>query len=135
MIEGIPAKSSIALLRTEEIVPFLKYSPKKTEIEREKGSEMRRERKDVRRVPTKKGRAPNSPNTGSQVFPNRKAVPNALSDGSESTARVMKIERRRITIVRAEKLSTPKKMESEVWDAFECFIDSFLAAVCGSKIL
>jgi len=135
MIEGMPAKSSIALLRMEETVPFLKYYPRKIEIEREKGSEMRRERKDVRRVPTRKGRAPNSPNTGSHVFPNKKLVPNALSEGSESTVKVMKIETSRITIQRAEKLSTPKKTVSEVCVSLECSADSFLAAVCGIKIL
>ena len=103
MTEGIPAKISMALLRTEENVPLVKYSPKNIEMEREKGIEIKRAKKEVKRVPTRKGSAPNRLNTGSQVFPKRKPIPNSLIEGIECTRSDKKIAKIRATRRKAER--------------------------------
>jgi len=72
------------------------------EIEREKGKEIKRARKLVRRVPTRKENAPNSPFTGSQVFPNKNLIPNFLSEGKELTRREKKTAPTRTTKIKAE---------------------------------
>ena len=107
MTEGMPARSSIPLLRKEEIGPFLQYSPKNIDTEREKGIQMNNAQKEVSSVPTRKGRAPNFPKTGSHVLSNKKSILNALSEGRESTQRVTKMERSSSSRQIAEKLSTP----------------------------
>jgi hypothetical protein len=60
----------------------------------------------------RKGSAPNTPNTGSQVFLRRKVIPKALSEGRECTIRVMKIAMRSAIVQSAEKLSSPKNILS-----------------------
>jgi hypothetical protein len=102
MTEGIPARSSTALLSREEAIPSLKYSPKNREIEREKGIEIRRAKKEVRSVPARKGRAPNKLNTGSQILLKKNPNPKALIEGREFTRRERKIAPRRTTMERAE---------------------------------
>jgi hypothetical protein len=69
MTEGIPARSSIELLISDEAIPSLKYSPRNMEIESENGIEIMSERNDVIKVPTKKDIEPNSLDTGSHVLP------------------------------------------------------------------
>jgi hypothetical protein len=92
----------MALFSTEETVPFVKYSPKNMEIEREKGIAINRAKKEVRSVPTRKGRVPNRLNTGSQVLVTRNLRPNALIDGREFTRRDRNMAPSKTTIARAE---------------------------------
>ena len=65
--------------------PCRKYSPKKIEAGREKTMAMTKAIKELISVPTRKANAPNSPRTGSQVFPIRKLKPNWRRAGSEAT--------------------------------------------------
>ena len=69
MTEGIPANSSIELLRSDDAIPSLKYSPRNMEMARENGIEIKSARKDVINVPTRNGTDPNSPDTGSHLLP------------------------------------------------------------------
>ena len=55
--------------------PWAEYSPRKMEIGMEKTTEMTRARKEVARVPTRKGNAPNSLFTGSHVELKRNRIP------------------------------------------------------------
>jgi hypothetical protein len=55
----MPARTSIELFKNAEKAPSLKYSPRNMEIDIENGIEMKRARKEVIRVPTRKGKAPN----------------------------------------------------------------------------
>ena len=74
-----------------EIFPCLKYSPRKIEIARESGNEIIIDRKEVKRVPTRKGRDPNLPNTGSHSLLYKKLIPNSLIEGIEFINNVAKI--------------------------------------------
>jgi hypothetical protein len=75
--------------------PLAKYSPKKIEIGIEKTTEMRRARKEVARVPTRKGKAPNSFLTGSQVVLPRNRIPKFLRAGKEAMVNERKMANRR----------------------------------------
>jgi len=107
MTEGIPASSSVTFLRKEERPPSLKYSPRKIEMAREKGRQMSKERKEVKSVPTRKGNAPNSFDTGSHAFPKKKERPKALSEGNEW--------RRRLTNMAASKTTTARAHRTRVF--------------------
>ena len=82
MTEGIPASTSTELLRNVEAAPSLKYSPRKIEMEREKGMEMIRARNDVKSVPARNGRAPNCSAAVFQVFDTKKAKPKVFIEGT-----------------------------------------------------
>jgi hypothetical protein len=61
----------------------------------EKTTEMTRARKEVARVPTRKGNAPNSLFTGSHVELNRNRIPKLRMDGKEAMTREKNMARRR----------------------------------------
>jgi hypothetical protein len=93
----MPANSSIILFINIDAVPCLKYSPKKMEMGREKMSERIRAKKEVARVPMRKGRAPNSLLTGSHVIPTRNPRPKCRMAGREESNSEKKIATRRIS--------------------------------------
>jgi hypothetical protein len=61
----------------------------------EKTTEMTRARKEVARVPTRKGNAPNSLFTGSHVELNRNRIPKFRMEGKEAMTREKNIATRR----------------------------------------
>jgi hypothetical protein len=71
------------------------------EIGMEKITEMTRARKEVARVPRRKGNAPNSLFTGSHVELNRNWIPKFLMDGKEV------MTREKNTATRKSKINTP----------------------------
>jgi hypothetical protein len=75
-------------------IPRVEYSPKKMEIGMEKIAEMIRARKEVARVPTRNGNAPNSSRTGSHVVSKKKPAPKFRRAGKEAMAREKKMARR-----------------------------------------
>src|SRR5512139_3319024 len=75
------------LLMKVAVVPWVAYSPRKMEIGMEKTTEMMSARKEVARVPTRKGNAPNSAFTGSHVELNRNPIPKFRMAGKEAMAR------------------------------------------------
>jgi hypothetical protein len=95
MTEGIPASNSMTLFMKVEAFPCRKYSPKKIETGSEKTMEMSKAIKELTKVPTRKAKAPNSPRTGSQVFPIRKLKPNWRRAGTEEITREKKMAIRR----------------------------------------
>ena len=88
----MPARSSRAEERIFEIRPWGKYSARKIEIERENGIEINNEITEVKRVPATKGKAPNSPDTGSQTVLLKNFNPNLEIEGIEDKKRVKNIE-------------------------------------------
>jgi len=83
------------LLMKVAVDPCAEYSPRKMEIGMEKTTEMTRARKEVARVPTRKGRAPNSLLTGSHVELNRNRIPKFRIDGKEAITREKNMATRR----------------------------------------
>ena len=69
----------------DDATPLRKYSPRKIETAREKTREIKRARKDVMSVPTRKGREPNRSATGSQTVPVMKAKPFRAMAGIDAT--------------------------------------------------
>ena len=104
MTEGIPASSSVTFLRKEESRPSLKYSPRKMEMAREKGTQISRERKEVKSVPTRNGNAPNSLETGSHVLPKKNERPKPLSEGKEWMRRLTNMAASKTTIAKADSI-------------------------------
>ena len=84
------------LLMKVAVVPWGEYSPRKMEIGMEKTTEMTRARKEVARVPRRKGNAPNSLFTGSHVELNRNRIPKFRMDGNEAMTREKNMATRRI---------------------------------------
>ncbi len=101
----MPARSSIALLMKDAIIPSVKYSPRNIDIAIENGKEISKARKDVSNVPTRKGMVPNFSYTGSQIVPYIKLRPNFLIDGKESESNVIKTANKSITMHKPEKKS------------------------------
>jgi hypothetical protein len=83
------------LLMKVAVDPCAEYSPRKMEIGMEKTTEMTRARKEVARVPTRKGNAPNSLFTGSHVELNRNRIPKFRMEGKEAMTSERKIAKRR----------------------------------------
>jgi hypothetical protein len=83
------------LLMKVAVDPCAEYSPRKMEIGMEKTTEMTRARKEVARVPTRKGNAPNSLFTGSHVELNRNRIPKFKMDGKEAMTREKNMATRR----------------------------------------
>jgi len=75
--------------------PCVEYSPREMEIGIEKTTEMTRARKEVARVPTRKGNAPNSLFTGSHVELKRNRIPKFRMDGKEAMTREKNMATRR----------------------------------------
>jgi hypothetical protein len=96
-----------------DITPRVKYSPRNKPTAREKGPEIIKARKEVRRVPIKNGSAPKLSDTGSQVVPYKKLKPIALIDGIEETIRVMKMHNKRMTTAAAESTKLFRNKVSE----------------------
>lgn len=89
--EGIPAMRSIIFCKKIAILPFLKYSPNSIAVDIEKGRLIKRERKDVIKVPTRNGRIPNLLLTGSQSEERIKLTPMCFKTGKELMNKVMHI--------------------------------------------
>jgi hypothetical protein len=83
------------LLMNVEVAPWAEYSPKKMERGMEKMTEMMRAKKEVARVPTRKGNAPKSLLTGSHVTPERNQIPKFRMAGREAMTSEKKIATRR----------------------------------------
>jgi hypothetical protein len=83
------------LLMKVAVDPWAEYSPRKMEMGMEKTIEMTRARKDVARVPTRKGNAPNSFLTGSHVALKRNRTPKVRMAGKEAMIREKKMASRR----------------------------------------
>ena len=83
MIEGIPERSSTVAFRKEENPPRFRYSPSSIDIASENGIDIKRAKNEVKRVPTRNGSAPNSPETGFHSFPVKNLHPNVLIEGKE----------------------------------------------------
>jgi len=101
------------LLMKVAVDPCAEYSPRKMEIGREKTTEMTRARKDVVRVPTTKGNAPNSLLTGSHVELNRNRIPKFRMDGKEAMIREKKMANRRSRTNAPAMVSIFRKEDSE----------------------
>jgi hypothetical protein len=104
------------LLMKVDAVPLAEYSPRKMEMGMEKMTEMIRARKEVTRVPTRKGNAPNSLLTGSHVTLKRNPIPKLRIAGSEAMRREKKIARRRSKIKAPAAESIFRKEDSESMD-------------------
>jgi hypothetical protein len=83
------------LLMKAGVAPRAEYSPKKMEMGNEKIIEMIRAKKEVARVPTRKGNAPNSLLTGSHVALKRNRIPKFRMEGKEAMTSERKIAKRR----------------------------------------
>ena len=77
------------------VAPWAEYSPKKMEMGNEKMIEMIRAKKEVARVPTRKGNAPNSLLTGSHVELKRNRIPKFRMAGKEAMTSEKKMPSRR----------------------------------------
>jgi hypothetical protein len=91
----MPARSSMMLFINVDIVPLVKYSPKKMEMGMEKMTEMMRAKKEVARVKTRKGNAPNLPLTGSHVVFTRNRIPKFRMAGKEAITKERKMAKSR----------------------------------------
>lgn len=80
----------------------MKYSPRKMEIDKEKGRQMSRERNEVSSVPTRNGSAPNCLETGSHAVPRKKERPKDLSEGKECRSRLKNMAVSKTTIATAQ---------------------------------
>jgi len=89
------------LLMKVAVPPWAEYSPRKMEIGMEKTTEMTRARKEVARVPRRKGNAPNSLFTGSHVELKRNWIPKFRMDGKDA------MTREKNTAMRRSKISAP----------------------------
>jgi hypothetical protein len=87
----MPASTSIALRKKLDITPSLKYSPRNSEIAIEKGTAIRRARKDVASVPTRKGRTPNNSAVAFHDVLIKKDNPNFFIAGNAVMKRVKKM--------------------------------------------
>jgi hypothetical protein len=96
-----------------DAAPLVKYSPKKMEMGIENTTEMIRARKEVARVPTRKGKAPNSSLTGSHVVLPRNRTPKFLRAGKEAMANERKMAKRRTTTQTPAMKSSLRKDDSE----------------------
>jgi hypothetical protein len=83
------------LLMKVGVAPWAEYSPKKMEMGMEKMTEMTRARKEVARVPTRKGNAPNSLLTGSHVALKRNRIPKFRMAGKDAMTSEKKMANRR----------------------------------------
>jgi hypothetical protein len=83
------------LLMNVEIAPWAEYSPKKMERGMEKMTEMMRAKKEVARVPTRNGNAPNSLLTGSHVVLTRNRIPKFRIAGKEAMTKERKMAKSR----------------------------------------
>jgi hypothetical protein len=104
------------LLIKVAIDPRVQYSPRKMEIGMEKITEITRARKEVTRVPTRKGNAPNSLRTGSHVTLKRNSIPKLRIAGSEAMRREKKIAARSTKIRAPAAKSIFRKEDSESMD-------------------
>jgi hypothetical protein len=104
------------LLMKVAVVPWAEYSPRKIEIGMEKITEMTRARKEVARVPTRKGNAPNSLRTGSHVTLKRNPIPKLRIAGSEAMRREKKIAARSTKMKAPAAESIFRKEDSESMD-------------------
>jgi hypothetical protein len=95
------------LLIKVAVAPRAEYSPRKMEMGNEKITEMMRARKEVARVPTTKGNAPNSLLTGSHVVLKRNRIPKFRMAGKEVMTSEKKMANRRSR-------TNPPVMESSV---------------------
>jgi hypothetical protein len=114
MTEGIPARTSMELLRNAGKAPSLKYSPRKIDMEIEKGMQINIAMNDVMRVPRRKGSAPNFSAAESHVVPQKKVMPKVLMAGIEATRRVARIASRRTTMNSAETRRTLLNLRSDL---------------------
>jgi hypothetical protein len=101
------------LLMKVAVDPWAEYSPRKIEMGIEKRTEMTRARKEVARVPTRKGNAPNSLLTGSHVVLKRNRIPKFQMAGKEATAREKKMANSRARTNAPEMDSILRKEDSE----------------------
>jgi hypothetical protein len=93
--------------------PWAEYSPRKMEMGMEKTTEMTRARKEVARVPMRKGNAPNSLFTGSHVELKRNRIPKFRMDGREAMTREKNTAMRRSEINPPAAESIFRKEDSE----------------------
>jgi hypothetical protein len=91
---------------------------RKRDIPKEKGMVMMRARKEVTRVPTMNGKAPNSLVMGFQMSLTRKEKPKALMEGRDITTMVMNppVTKRRTRVAmpldRSSKIQSPHALFS-----------------------
>jgi hypothetical protein len=83
------------LLMKVGVAPWAEYSPKNMEMGMEKMTEMTRARKEVARVPTRKGKAPNSLLTGSHVALKKNRIPKFRMAGKDAMTSEKKMANRR----------------------------------------
>jgi hypothetical protein len=95
------------------IDPWAEYSPRKMEMGMEKTTEMTRARKEVERVPTIKGNAPNSFLTGSHVELKINRIPKLRMAGKEAMIREKKMASRRSRTNAPAMKSILRKEDSE----------------------
>jgi hypothetical protein len=93
--------------------PRAEYSPRKMEMGIEKITEMMRARKEVARVPTTKGNAPNSFLTGSHVVLKRNRIPKFRMAGNDAMTSEKKMANRRSRINAPVMESIVRKEDSE----------------------
>src|SRR5690242_16862214 len=84
-------------------------SARKTAIPRAMGVDIARASSEEYRVPQRKGSAPNSPETGSQVRPAQKPKPNLAMDRRDCLARTTKMPTTRTMTIAAIAPVTPLK--------------------------
>jgi hypothetical protein len=117
------------------IVPWTEYSPKKMEMGIEKTTEMIRARKEVARVPTRKGNAPNSLLTGSHVVLKKNCSPKLRIAGKEATIIEKKIATRRNKINTPAMESILRKEDSENMGLCQCIVSVLALNIRTSALL
>src|SRR5580692_8300198 len=122
MTDGTAAISSTAFFRNSENQPRGKYSPRNIATANEKGMEMIRARKDVIKVPIRKGSAPYVSLTGSHVRLQRYLTPRALIEGMDWMIRVIMIpSTSRATATAIQTSALRKKFSHRI-----CLLDRFV---------
>src|SRR5208337_1005899 len=110
------------LLMKVAVVPWAEYSPRKMETGMEKTTEMTRAIKEVARVPTRKGNAPNSFLTGSHVELKRNRIPKFRMAGKEAMVSEKKMANRRTRTNAPAMKSILRKEDSESAGLCQCIV-------------
>jgi hypothetical protein len=123
------------LLMKVAVDPWAEYSPRKMEMGKEKTTEMTRARKEVARVPTTKGNAPNSLLTGSHVALKRNRIPKLRIAGKEAMIREKKIASRRSRTNTPVMVSILRKEDSDSAGFRQCIVSVLALSTRTSALL
>src|SRR4030042_5653904 len=122
------------LLMKVAVAPWAEYSPKKMEMGMEKTTEIIRARKEVARVPTRKGNAPNSLLTGSHVALKRNRIPKFRMEGKEAMTSEKKMVSSRSRTTTPAMESILRKEDSESAGFRQCIVSALAPSTRTSAL-